>query len=131
MPRLPKDWWVKLLLAGGLLLVFCTGLLRLPEVESRLSPERFWNREISRTLEDLALAEMNLELREATQEAVRKGLAKGFPRLPGALRPTEGGARQALERLTSKDYYYRERVHELEIMLQRWQKAKAEALGKK
>jgi hypothetical protein len=125
-----KADWPKMLLTGGLLLILGQGVLQLPEVSSRLWPEKFWGREIRRIQGFLGSTEEQVAKEEATREALLLIRASGFTYVPSGSRPTPLGLLQALKRTEARQWKFSDRVRELGVILQRLERLRDDSQRK-
>ncbi len=130
MPLFLTARWRKLLLAAGLLLVLASGLVQLPEIGSRLSPNSFWSEHLFWAQKSVIRAEMRLELVDATLEALAGAEKQGLPHLQEGRLPTAAGFAAAWRRTQALRQRCWEDAQEVQEVRQQLQSLR-EDLGKK
>lgn len=111
-----------MLLCGGLLLVLAQGVFQLPEVESRLFPQRFWTSQIHRVQSNLIITEMHLAEAEATLEVLDRGAKVAGAGVSGPPPKNFRAWGPVWQRVEGRCQKYREEKLQLEGMLQRYQR---------
>lgn len=119
----------KALLVASLLLVFLSGVLRLPEVAQRLFPGHFWESNVERVEWEWAKARVRLARAEATLRALHLAAERGFPPLEDVPDPGSAGLQSAVKRAEADRLYRKAVVEETADYLQRYRR-KADASKK-
>jgi hypothetical protein len=123
MPILNAGQLTKASLTFGALLIFIAGMCGLPEVGTRVFPERYWRERLRDTQYHLMKATMQQDKLEATQMALARGKDCGFPTIiPGSSGPTAAGIRQCTERFQVTRRRHQEIKAELEEMAERYRR---------